>query len=380
LLEANETIDLKPSSCRQCGCALQGDGVPTRRHQTIEIPRVQPWVTEYRLHALRCPHCDILTESELPEGVPHTAFGATVHGWVGLLSGGFRHSTRNVKALLSDAFGLEVAEGTVWQLEQRVSDAVAAPVEEAQAHVQQQSAVNVDETSFREGKLVKWLWTAVTDKVTVFAIRLSRGRDVVRELLGEPGAAVVGSDRYVAYGDLPTALRQICWAHVIRNWEAFLERGGTATRVGEALLEHAHKLFTWWHRVRDGTLQLSSFQTYVAGLRQEIRLDLWYGQFLADDKTAATCRELLAVEPALYTFVRHPGVQPTNNSAERALRHGVIWRKTSFGTKTEAGSRYVERMLTVRETLRQQNRSMLDYLTEACQAHFRHTTPPSLLP
>lgn len=341
---------------------------------------MRPRVTEYRLHAVRCAHCDLLTESELPEGVPRSAFGASVHGWVGLLSGGYRTSKRHVKALLADAFGLDLAEGTVWQLEQTVSEAVAAPVDDAQAHVQQQAAVNVDETSFREGKLIKWLWTAVTDQVTVFAIRLSRGREVVRELLGEPGAAVVGSDRYVAYGDLPTGQRQLCWAHVIRNWEAFLERGGTAARVGEALLEHAHQLFTWWHRVRDGTLQRSSFQTYVADLRQSIRVDLWYGQWLGDAKTAATCRELLAVEPALYTFVRHPGVQPTNNSAERALRHGVIWRKTSFGTKTEAGSRYVERMLTVRETLRQQNRSMLDYLTQACQAAFRHTAPPSLLP
>ena len=380
LLAANDTIEVKPPACRQCGRALSGDDPHPRRHQCIEVPPVQPWVTEYRLHALRCAHCDLLTEADLPAGVPRSPFGASVHAWVGLLSGGYRQSKRNVTALLSDAFRIALSPGTVCRLEQTVSAAVAAPVAAAQAYVRQQEAVNLDETSFRQGTLTTWLWTAATAKVTVFAIRLSRGRDVVRELLGEATRAIVGSDRYVAYSDRAPQMRQVCWAHLARNFKVFVERGGTAAVIGQTLLEQVDTLFHWWHRVRDGTLERSSFQTYVAGLRHRVHMELWYGQQLADDKTAATCREILAVEPALYTFVRRDDVQPTNNSAERALRHGVIWRKTSFGTQSDAGTRYVERMLTVRDTLRQQQRSMLEFLTQACQAALQQTAPPSLLP
>ena len=341
---------------------------------------MQPWVTEYRLHVLRCAHCDLLTEAEWPVGVPRSPFGASVHAWVGLLSGGYRQSKRNVRALLADAFRVALSPGTVCRLEHTVSDAVAAPVVAAQAYVQQQEAANLDETSFRQGHLTMWLWTAVTAKVTVFAIRLSRGRDVVRELLGDAASMIVGSDRYVAYSERAPQRRQVCWAHLARNFKVFVERGGTAALIGQTLLAQVDTLFHWWHRVRDGTLERSSFQTYVSGLRHRVHMELWYGQQLADANTAATCRQMLAVEPAMYTFVRRDDVQPTNNAAERALRHGVIWRKTSFGTQSDAGTRYVERMLTVRDTLRQQQRSMLEFLTQACQASFQHTAPPSLLP
>ena len=109
-------------------------------------------------------------------------------------------------------------------------------------------------------------------------------------------------------------------------------------------------------------------------------MQLLYGTLLADDQTAATCANLLKVETALWTFVRKEGVEPTNNTAERALRHGVIWRHTSFGTHSPDGSRFVERMLTVRATLHQQQRNVLHFLTQTCQAALHNQPPPSLLP
>ena len=214
------------------------------------------------------------------------------------------------------------------------------------------------------------------------AIRRSRGREVVDELLGDDSTAIVGSDRFSAYGHLPPARRQVCWAHLRRTFEDFVARGGEAASVGQKLLEYTAQLFTWWHRIRDGTLQLSSFQVYVSRhLRFRVRFELWYGQQFADAKTAATCGNLLAIEPALWTFVRKNGdVEPTNNAAERGLRHGVLWRLTSFGTHSPDGSRFVERMLTVRDTLRRQERHVLDYLTTACYAALYHQPAPSLLP
>jgi len=139
-------------------------------------------------------------------------------------------------------------------------------------------------------------------------------------------------------------------------------------------------MFEWWYRVRDGTLKRSSFRVYISTVRIRIRELLRQGETCAHKRTAGTCKEILKVEPALWTFVRREGVEPTNNAAERALRHGVIWRKTSFGTQSARGSLFVERMMTVVATLRQQNRNVLDYLTDACEAALQGDPPPSLLP
>jgi len=379
--EVAALVPIRPETCGGCGHPLSGDDPHPRRHQVVDIPPVRAHVTEYQFHTLRCPHCDTLTEAPWPQDVPRRTFGPSVQGWVGLLAGAYRMSKRNVVSLLSDAFGVDLGVGSVSALEQEVSAALAEPVGAAWAWVREQPAVNVDETGWRERRAKAWLWTGTTEAVTTFAIRRSRGRDVVDEILGEEYGGTVGSDRYSAYSHLPLAHRQVCWSHLRRTFEDFQARGGDATAVGRDLLEACEKLFTWWHRVRDGTMQRSTFQSYVSDqLRWWVQYCLWQGQQFADAKTAATCGNLLAVEPALWTFVRREGVEPTNNAAERALRHGVIWRHTSFGTHSAAGSRFVERMLTVRDTLRQQQRNLLDYLNTACHATHHNEPAPSLLP
>ena len=159
-----------------------------------------------------------------------------------------------------------------------------------------------------------------------------------------------------------------------------VDRGGVSAAIGRPLLEHADQIFAWWHRVRDGTLERSTFRSYMSRVRYRVHLDLWFGTQCRHEATAATCREILKAKEALWTFVRCDGVEPTNNAAERALRHGVLWRKGSFGTDSPAGSRFVERMMTVRASLRQQQRNVLEYLTAACEAALHHRRPPSLLP
>ena len=375
-----DVVPIRPSSCGHCGHALVGDDPHPQRHQVVDIPPVQAHVTEYRLHTLLCPQCQLLTEAGWPDQVPRSSFGPSVQAWVGLLSGAYRLSKRNIVTLLCDAFGVDLALGSVSQLEQHVSAAIAAPVAEACAYVQKQPALHIDETGWRQGRAKAWLWTVASALVTVFAIRSGRDRQVARELLGEDTTAIIGSDRFTVYDYLSVWQRQACWSHLERTFEQFVDRGGEAARVGKILLQCTHQMFTWWHRVRDGTLQRSSFQAYISDLRSQVRFQLWYGQRLADDKTAATCANLLAMEPALWTFVRKQGVEPTNNTAERALRHGVLWRHTSFGTHSPVGSRFVERMLTVRDTLRQQQRNVLEYLTTACRAALCHQPAPSLLP
>ena len=238
----------------------------------------------------------------------------------------------------------------------------------------------MDETGWREGKKRGWLWVAVTASVTVFLVRLSRGRAVLDDLIrGDLG--VLTTDRYPAYAHLAADRRQVCWAHLRRDFQAMIDRRNAGAAVGEDLLMHADILLMQWKRVRDGTLTRRGFrQSYLGWVRAEVRALLTLGAGCGCATTAGVCRELLSVEPALYTFAGVAGVEPTNNAAERALRHAVCWRKMSFGTDSDGGSRFVERVLTVVATCRQQGRDVLAFLTGVIQATRAGTEPPSLFP
>jgi transposase len=221
---------------------------------------------------------------------------------------------------------------------------------------------------------------AVTTWVTVFLVRLSRGGQVARDLLGKSFHGILITDRWSAYNWYAVRWRQLCWAHLLRDIEAMIGRGGCSKDMGEALRCQAHQMFHWWHRVRDGTLKRSSFRSYMTPVRREVERLLEAGTTCGHPKTEGVCREILKVRPALWTFVHLEGVEPTNNAAERAIRPGVLWRKGSFGTQSAQGSRFVEVMMTVVATLKQQQRNPLDYLTAACEAVLRDEVAPSLLP
>ena len=266
------------------------------------------------------------------------------------------------------------------QLEQATARSLAAPVAEARASVQTQPVAYLDETGWREGQQRAWLWTAVTAWVTVFVVRLSRSAKVARELVGDGFWGYLVTDRWSAYTWYPSWRRQVCWAHLLRDIEAMIARGGRSREIGEALQAQARQMFHWWHRVRDGTLAPASFASYMRPIRREVERLLKAGQTCGVPKTEGTCREILKLRQALWTFVRHPEVEPTNNAAERAIRPGVLWRKNSFGTQSAEGSRFVEALMTVVATLKQQHRNVLDYLTAACEAALSGETAPSLLP
>ena len=159
-----------------------------------------------------------------------------------------------------------------------------------------------------------------------------------------------------------------------------IDRDGDGAEVGRQVLWQSSKLFESWHKARDGTIQRSTFLQTVAWLRPMVRSSLERGSRCACDKAAATCGELLRLWDCLWTFTRADGVEPTNNAAERALRHAVIWRRISGGTDSEVGSRFVERMLSVVATCRQRDISVLNYLNRCYQAHLDGRPAPSLLP
>ena len=282
--------------------------------------------------------------------------------------------------MLEDLFGVSIGVGTMANLEHATMQAVAEPVAAARAYVPQQPAAYLDETGWREGRRRAWLWTAVTAYVTVFVVRLSRRATVAQELLGERFWGYVVTDRWSAYTWDPTWRRQVCWAHLRRAIEAMIERGGRSREIGEALQVQARQMFHGWHRVRDGTLAQASVAHSMRPIRREVERLLDAGQTCGVPKTEGVCRAILKVRQAWWTFVRHAGVEPTNNAAERAIRPGVLWRQGSFGTQSPDGSRFVEAIMTVVATLKPQHRHVLDYLTVACEATLRGEGAPSLLP
>jgi transposase len=378
--EVDEVVVIKPEQCPHCQAPLSGDDPTPWRHQVIEMPPIKPVVTEYQWHQLVCTACGEVTRAPWPSGVPSGTYGPRVQATVALCTGAYRLPKRTTQQMMGEVFGVPMSVGTVSQLEQATTAVLAAPVEEARTYVHEQKVAHLDETSWRQGDKGAWLWVAVTMWVTVFVVRLSRGGHVARELLGETFAGILVTDRYSAYNWYPVRWRQVCWAHLLRDFEAMRDRGGCSEAIGDALLAQAHQMFTWWHRVCQGTLKRSTFRSYMTPLRREVERLLEAGSGCGVSKTAGTCRDILKRREALWTFVQVEGVEPTNNAAERAIRPGVLWRKGSFGTQSEEGSRFVESMMTVVATLKQQQRNVLEYLTEACDAALHGDAAPSLLP
>jgi len=371
-----------PKKCEQCKRSLLR-GLVTElepeRHQVIEVPPVSPEVIEHRLHTVVCTKCTHSTTAALPPEVARGAFGPRLVALVALMSGSYRMSKRTIVTALWDLFGVRMSLGAVSGCEQIQSGALAQPVRQALEHVQEQSLVHADETGWRQRRARAWLWVAATSAVTVFLIHRRRSGEAARALLGSFRGIVV-SDRWSAYLQWPLHQRQLCWAHLKRDFQFIAERGPEVAWIGKELLQWTQAVFVLWHQARDGTLSRAALHCRMEPIRKEIEALLDVGSQSSHAKVAGMCGELFAMQDGMWTFVRVPGVEPTNNLAERSLRHAVLWRKGSFGTHSARGSWFVERILTVVLSLRQQDRSVLEYLTAANEAKLQGTPPPSLIP
>jgi transposase len=375
---AEPPIDCIPESCQHCHAPLTSVDLMPLPHQVTELPPITPEVREYLRHTLKCPECGHCTRGALPVGVSESAFGPRLQALIGLCTGCYHLSKRQTEEFLTTALNVPIALGSICRVEQQLSAALAEPVAEAHEHLRHSDVAYADETSWKQQPDKIWLWVGTTAKVAVFMVRRHRDRDSATALLGEDFEGVVVSDRFSSYNHFD--LRQACWAHLRRDWQAFSDRDGPSHEIGEHLLDLTEHLFEHWHRVRDGTLGRELFRFHMRTLRSEVSHWLWQGLDCGHPATAGTCREILKIEDDLWTFVDLKGVEPTNNAAERALRQAVLWRKKSFGTRSVAGSQYVERILTVVASCRLQGRNTLDYLTNVCQAAHENKHVPSLLP
>jgi len=377
--ECDDVQPLKPTECRRCGEKLSGNDREPLRHQVWELPEIKPHVTEYQRHRLACSCCGESTCAPLPPGVPLGQSGPRLMAFTALLMAYYRQSKRRTAEFLTTLFGQPCCAALAVKIQTQVTAAVRPAYEELAAQLPTQEHVNADETATKQRNTKAWLWTFVARLFTVFAVRPTREATAVDELLGDEFQGIVTCDRAKMYWRVGRL--QWCWAHLKRDFQALIDRGDNqAKRLGYDLRRMTCKLFEHWANYRDGTISRVAFVRRMAPIRREVERLLLRGLQSGNTSLVGMCQELHEHRRWLWAFVRHEGVEPTNNAGERALRHAVIWRKLSFGTQSAGGSRFVETMLTVIETCRQQQRNAFKYLTAAIHSHLSHQPTPSLVP
>ena len=381
-------IDLVPDRCGHCHGTLRGgdDVGDPRRHQVTELPPIEAHITEYRCHRRCCRACGRLTQATVPEDALGQ-FGPQLTALIAYLTVVCRLPRLVVQRLLEGALQIPISLGSTQKAWEEVSAAVAAPSAELEAALRHEAVLNADETGHRTNGDKRWLWTFVARTFVVYRIAASRGSDVLKTVLGEAFAGILGSDRLPTYLKYVVGQRQFCWAHVTRNLLSALDlaRSPAAKRFCRQALALDRRLFRLWHRYRGDPAArgspLTRAQLIDKGLPIEKRLFALGERYL--DAANTDVRNLALAffvhNQHFFTFVHEEGVAPTNNAAERALRTAVQWRKIMFGTRSERGERAVERLLTIVRTCQLQEVNALVYLTAAIAAHRRRQAPPSLL-
>ncbi len=378
-VDCKDVFPCKPTACRRCGGELQDDPSEPLRHQIWELPEIKPLVFEYQLFRGHCSCCGITTTAELPEGVPSGQCGPRLAAFTGLLMGHFRQSKRRTASFLSDLLNIPCSPAWAVKIQNLVSGATADPYDELRDNLGVQPQLFVDESPTKENRQKAWLWVAVAQAFAVFGIFANRSRESLVSLVGDYKGIILNCDRAKMY--LDGKRLQWCWAHLKRDFQKLIDStDGQVKRMGHDLMRQQKKLFEHWRQYKAGKLKWEEFQESAQPIKEEIHQLLLRGRFSGNKKLIGFCTGLYEGRDHLWTFTCVEGIEPTNNTAERALRPAVIYRKLSFGTQSASGSRFVERLLSVSETCRLQNRNAYQYLIEAMEAHFAGRPAPSLLP
>jgi transposase len=377
----DRVIEHWPEHCG-CGHVFAADervavGEPVR-WQVEELPVISVQVTEHRCHRARCPGCGEHPRGELPSEVVQSAFGPRFQAAVATLSVRNRISRRDVVECCEQLFSSRISTGTVDAILDRAAQALVKPHAELLGALRGASAVNMDETGWRTAGQRRALWGVFGQHHAYLQIASDRHEDHAKELLADT-EAIVTSDRWWAYAHLPLARRQLCWAHLKRDFAAHTEGLAAEKEFGEHGLELCERVFWAWE-VYTHTGDRHELKLTIRRLQHEFKpIIRRYASKRARNKYCrGIARNLLKAWPALWTFAAHNDVQPTNNHAERALRDAVIYRKLSLGSQSAGGERRIERLLSAHTTCRLQSRSLFVYLTEALTAHARSDPVPLL--
>ena len=369
-----------PACCDKCDKALSptagpNDPAPTI-HQVAELPKILAEITQHEGHSRTCS-CGHVTHTPVPADVRAHSIGPNLTAAIVYFAGSHGMSKRGIEETVECLFGVPIALGTISNLEQEASAALESAYQEARKHVADAEVKHVDETGWKEAGKKRWLWAAATATVVLFLIHPRRNLDALKLLLGKL-AGILVSDRWKVYENWNGELRQLCWAHLKRNWDKQMERGGQAKKLGERWQATQKEVFELWHLFRGGGCTRKALQSRLAPHVDTLGELLLEGMDKRDRVLARHCERLLERYPMLWLFSVVDGVEPTNNHAERVQRLAVLWRRKSFGCQSPAGCRFVERILTVVQSLRLQNRNTLEFLGQSIAAHRRGRTMPSL--
>jgi transposase len=376
----DQVIPHRPTVCQHCKAELD-ERAPARlvgRHQVAELPQVAVTLSEHQSFACRCGRCGKETRGLIPAEIAASATGPRLCAAIGLLGAWVKGSRRAVAEVVADVLGCPIALGSVSAREAELSEALAGPYEQLVAEVAAAAVKYVDETGWKLHGKKRWLFVAATDRAAVFGIERSRTHPALLQLLDGRTQGIICSDRFGIYDLWPLRQRGLCWAHLKRDFIAAVERGGPGETIGTQALDITARVFALWRGFRDGRLTRKALRRGIVPLRLEMRKLLKTGAKCGQKKTAGLCRALLKREKAMWRFVKTPGVDPTNNLAERMLRPAVIWRKKSFGSHSQSGCVYAQRMLSVIQTLRLRGLDVMSYLSMAVEGLRRGLSPPSL--
>ncbi len=377
----NHVIAHRPAVCRHCHAALDSRA-PARlvgRHQVAELPEVAVTLSEHQSFACVCGRCGKETRGLIPAEIAASTTGPRLCAAIGLLGAWVKGSRRAVAEVVADVLGSPMALGSVSAREAELSEALAAPYQQLVEQVAQAPVKYVDETGWKQKGKSRWLFVAATDREAVFRIEKTRTYPALLRLLGGEALGVICSDRAAIYDLWPLGRRGLCWAHLKRDFVAMSERGGEGERVAVQALDITSKVFALWRGFRRGRMSRRALRRGVGPLQKQMRHVLESGAQCGQEKSAGLCRALLKREKAMWRFVSTAGLGPTNNLAERMLRPAVIWRKKSFGSHSRDGCLYVQRMLSVIQSLRLRGQNVMNYLTEAVQSLRRGLSPPEWL-
>lgn len=368
---------LFPSECENCFAPLpQVPSGKPQRFQTVELPQIKAYIIEWLRHCVRCRRCNHETWASIAP-IPKTPFGPHLEAVIGLATGVYHLSRRAAVSWLSDVLGIDISLGAVSAVEERVSEAVKTPVAEAWAKFDEAPVKHTDGTSWFKAGVLCSLWTIATSAVTVFKILANGQATTLAPLFGKKLGILV-SDRATALKFWVMEKRQICFAHLLRKAISFSERDGPAGVLGRELSDLIVILFKYWQQLRGGELSRDKFRELMAPVRRQFEEALERGSKAKLRHVSGSCADILEHRAALWTFIDNEGVEPTNNHAERELRAFVLWRRRSFGTQSERGDLFAERLMTVAHTARKQNKNVLEFLTACCTAARTGATPPSL--
>jgi len=381
--KVNEVVPVFPEACDYCGAVLSPDpDQPTGkywRHQVIDIPEPKPEVVEYQLQCIRCS-CGAENWGKIPQ-TARSGFGPRLTAFLAHLTGLHRVTRRGCQEIAKTIFGIDICLGSVCKLHQEVSESLALAHETARQALSEQPVLNIDETGWKTQGAGRWLWVVVTPVVAFFHVAASRGAKVLKEILGDEYKGVLCSDMYSAYKAFHHGVRQFCWAHIIRGIKGIKHacRSPDAVKFSKWMLAETGRMFALWHAFKDGALDRQTLVRKSVPVRSRMSKCLQQYSNSSDADVRKAAKSLLKHWNGLFTFLEYEGVEPTNNSAERAVRPAVQWRKICFGNQSDDGELLTARLLTAERSCILQGRNAFQFVVQSVVAHRNGLPGPALI-